>query len=89
LEGFLIAGGDLGRCLPLVEGEAHRNPFFECDIAHANSTLKRGPNQVNVLGSYITYIFRKWWGCRDVNTMHDERTFFETVVEGKSIGGNL
>jgi hypothetical protein len=56
-EGLLIAGGDFRYRLPLVKGEAHGNPFFEREIAHANDTFNRGPNQVDVLDDNITRIF--------------------------------
>jgi hypothetical protein len=72
--------GDFRCRLPLVEREAHRNPFFECDIAHANCTFNHGPNQVDVLDGYIASIFGQRWGRRAVDTMHDERTLFKIIV---------
>jgi hypothetical protein len=46
--------------LPLVEREAHRKPFFECEIAHANNTFNGSPNQVDALDSNITRIIGQW-----------------------------
>ena len=51
---------------PLVESEAHCDPFLEFDIAHANYTFNHGPNRVNVLDSYI---FRQRWSRRDVTVL--------------------
>jgi hypothetical protein len=81
-EGLLVAGGDFRYRLPLVKGEAHRNPFFECEIAHTDDAFNRGPNQLDVLDDNITRIFSWGWGYRHVDTVHDERTLFKIVTAG-------
>jgi hypothetical protein len=58
-KGPLVQRGDLRCCLSIVEREAHRNPFFEYEIAHAN-TLSRRPNQLDVLDSDIKQISSQW-----------------------------
>jgi hypothetical protein len=56
-ERLLVAGCDLGCCLPLVEREAHRNPFLKCEIAQANNAFDCGSNQVDALDNNVTRIF--------------------------------
>jgi len=44
IERLLVASSDFRGGLPFVKGEAHGNPFFEREIAHANNTFNCGPD---------------------------------------------